>query len=91
MQIAAYCALVEEHYGVAPPYGIIKYGTEAEFPIDWDDELKKLLSEKLEEMRRYLRENQMPQRNHRRYGKCASCSRRTECPQRIEKDADAGI
>ena len=36
VQLLAYCALVEETYGRAPPYGILCYGDGREFRVAWD-------------------------------------------------------
>lgn len=37
LQVAAYCLLVEETTGRAPPYGLLRYGDGGEFRIPWDD------------------------------------------------------
>ena len=36
IQLLAYCALVEETYGRAPPFGILCYGDGREFRVAWD-------------------------------------------------------
>ena len=36
VQLLAYCLLVEQTYGRAPPYGILCYGDGREFHIPWD-------------------------------------------------------
>ncbi len=81
LQIAAYCFLVEEDMGKKPPYGIISYG-DTEFDIEYDEDLKKLLLEKLKDMRRQLK-NQDVHRNHNREGKCKNCSRRNICEESL--------
>ncbi len=81
LQIAAYCLLVEEDLGKKPPYGLIRYG-ETEFDIDYDESLKNLLIEKLDEMREHL-DNKDVHRHHNRKGKCANCSRRKICPESL--------
>ena len=35
-QLLAYCLLVEELFGVPPPYGILCYGDGTEFRVTWD-------------------------------------------------------
>ncbi len=35
IQVAAYCLLVEETTGRAPPYGLLVYGDGAEFTVPW--------------------------------------------------------
>jgi CRISPR-associated exonuclease Cas4 len=41
-----------------------------------------MLLEKLEEMRKLMRSGEV-HRNHNRPGKCASCSRRESCPEKL--------
>lgn len=81
LQIAAYCMLVEERYGKAPPHGVIRYEG-ASHEIEYNEDLKKLLLGKLEEMRRALAKGEA-HRNHNRPGKCIHCSRRDVCPERL--------
>jgi len=85
IQIAAYGLVLEEEYGKRPSYGLIKYGPkgdEKEFKIDLDDDLMKLLKEKLDLMREGIKTGDV-HRNHRRDGKCRSCSRRRDCPETL--------
>lgn len=81
LQVAAYCLLIEETSGKAPPYGVIKY-PEHEHEIEYNDDLKKVLLEKLGEMRRIM-DTEDAHRNHERPGKCKNCSRREICPERL--------
>ncbi len=81
LQIAAYCVLVEEDLGESPPYGLIRYG-DTEFDIEYDSDLKKLLLEKMNEMRK-LMETEKVHRNHDREGKCRNCSRREICSESL--------
>jgi len=81
VQVAAYCLLVEETYGKAPPHGVIRY-PEASHEIEYNEDLKKLLLGKLEEMRKALAKGEA-HRNHNRPGKCIHCSRREVCPERL--------
>ncbi len=81
LQIAAYCFLVEEEMGEEPPYGLIRYG-DTEFDIEYDEDLKNLLLEKLGDMREGLKTEDV-HRNHHREGKCANCSRREICPESL--------
>ncbi|MEW5936591.1 MAG: CRISPR-associated protein Cas4 [Candidatus Thermoplasmatota archaeon] len=80
VQLAAYCMILEDLRGVCHS-GIIKYGT-AEHEIEMDDGLKKLVLSKAEEMRRAWKKGDV-HRNHNRPGKCAACSRRSVCPERL--------
>lgn len=81
VQVAAYCLLVEETYGKAPPHGVIRY-PEASHEIEYNEDLKKLLVGKLEEMRKALAKGEA-HRNHNRPAKCIHCSRREVCPEKL--------
>jgi len=84
LQIGAYCLLSEETFGVKPSHGQIRYGFENEpHEVKWDSDLKGLVNEKLEEMNDILKGNMDAHRNHKRVGKCNSCSRRKGCPERL--------
>lgn len=81
LQIAAYCLLIEERQGKAPPYGLLKY-PEHEHEIEYNEDMKKVLLEKLGEMREIMKSGEA-HRNHNRPGKCIHCSRRLVCPERL--------
>src|SRR2546428_11177016 len=81
LQVAAYCFLLEEEYGKPPPYGIIRYG-ETSFEIEYNEDQKKLVLQKLAEMRTAITKGGA-HRNHNRPGKCIHCSRRSGCPERL--------
>lgn len=81
LQVAAYSLLIEESTGKAPPYGIIRY-PEHEHEIEFNEDLKKVLLEKLGEMRETMKTG-IAHRNHERPGKCRNCSRREVCPERL--------
>ncbi len=88
LQVIAYCALVEEKYGKAPPFGIVKYGPTAEFEVEYGEEQKRLLENMLRQMREALVTKDV-HRNHDRPGKCANCSRREGCPERLDRPGGA--
>jgi CRISPR-associated exonuclease Cas4 len=81
LQIAAYCLLLSDESGKRVSRGILKYG-DVEHEIEFDDELEALLLGKLEEMRGLMKSGDV-HRNHNRAGKCAGCSRRGNCPERL--------
>ena len=81
LQIAAYCVLMEEEYGKAPPYGVIRYG-DGSHDIEYNEDLKRLVLQKMGEMRACLAKGEA-HRNHNRPGKCVHCSRRSVCPERL--------
>ncbi len=81
LQVAAYCLLLEEQYGLPVPYGVLRYG-KVHHEIDFSPELRELLLNKLGEMRR-LAAAGVVHRNHNRPGKCVGCSRRYACPEKL--------
>ena len=82
LQLAAYCVLVEEEFGKAPPYGIIRY-ERASHEIEYHDDLRKMVLGKMDEMRAAIARGGGAHRNHNRPGKCIGCSRRDGCPERL--------
>lgn len=81
LQVATYCQLLEEKTGKNVPYGILKYGAH-QHVIDFDEGLKKTLFQKIEEMRE-IADGKPAHRNHNRPNKCAGCSRKDICPERL--------
>lgn len=81
LQIGAYCLLLSDENGKRVSRGILKYG-EVEHEVEFDDELENLLLGKLAEMRGMIKSGDV-HRNHNRVGKCAGCSRRDHCPERL--------
>ena len=85
LQIGAYCLLSEETFTDKPRCGQIRYGFDSNpHEVKWDSDLKILVTEKLEEMNDILKGNMEAHRNHKRVGKCNSCSRRKGCPERLK-------
>ena len=85
LQIGAYCLLSEETFSKKPEHGQIRYGLDNEpHEILWDSKFKNLVIEKLEEMNDILSGKTEAHRNHKRVGKCNSCSRRKNCPERLK-------
>ncbi len=82
LQLAAYCLIIEDVKGSPPPFGILQYGKAIRHEIDYDEEMRALLLAKLVDMREGLRTGEV-HRNHIRRGKCASCSRREGCAERL--------
>ena len=84
LQIGAYCLLSEETFRTSPSHGQIRYGFENEpHDVVWEPKLKTLVLEKIEEMNDILEGRTKAHRNHKRVGKCNSCSRRKGCPERL--------
>lgn len=59
MQLAAYCLLVEEATGKAPPYGVIRYDDRS-VRVPYDAALRGELLATIDEMRRHLRAGEPP-------------------------------
>ena len=81
LQVVAYCVLLEEEYGKAPPYGVIRYG-DVSYEIEYNEDQRKLILQKLADMRAAIKKGEA-HRNHNRPGKCVHCSRRAVCPERL--------
>ncbi|MDD4308637.1 MAG: CRISPR-associated protein Cas4, partial [Thermoplasmata archaeon] len=82
LQVAAYCVLLEEEFGTPPSHGILRYG-HTQNVVDYDAALRDLVLLKLEEMREIMKTGNA-HRNHSKPGKCSHCSRKSECPERLE-------
>lgn len=81
IQVTAYCILVEERFGKAPPYGIIKYG-KTEFDIEYTNELKDLVLKKVSEIKE-AETTGIAHRNHNNPNRCLGCSRRNFCNEKL--------
>jgi CRISPR-associated exonuclease Cas4 len=81
LQLAAYCLLVEEQEGRAPPYGILKYRDRA-FEVDYTAALRAELLDTLETIRHDLRAREVG-RSHDEPGRCRGCGYREECGQSL--------
>lgn len=83
MQCIAYCALVEERFGVRPPYGIILFEQSGQqFTIDFTPEAERTLIETLAAMRQRLRLAEA-HRSHNNPMICAACGYRDQCEERL--------
>lgn len=81
MQLAAYCYLVEENYGIRPPYGVVRY-KDSEFQVEYSAELEHTLLDTLS----YMREDMYApsvNRSHQHRARCNSCGVRDVCDQRL--------
>lgn len=71
MQLAAYCLLVEESSGRAPPYGLLRYANQT-FRLDYTPAVRRQLLNLIEEMRALLDEDAC-ERSHDDPRRCAGC------------------
>ena len=78
IQLLAYIHLIESSTGTSPPYGVLRYGPDIVFPIEWNDENKNFLMDNLKEIQK-LTVKGGAERNHQQIGKCTNCSRKHVC------------
>lgn len=81
MQVAAYCLLVEENYGIRPKIALIQY-PEGAFEVDFTYELEDQLLDILAEMREDMFANNI-HRSHDKIGMCRACGVKDFCDQRL--------
>jgi len=81
LQLAAYCLLIEDNFGKAPPYGIIKYSRGA-FAIDYTPQLRRQLLDTMEHMRRDLGAGEVPP-SHDNPRRCHACGHRAHCEESL--------
>lgn len=82
MQLAAYCLLVEEQWQAAPAYGLIHYGTDATFRIDYTPALRAELLAVLQEMRLARGKEDVP-RSHSEPARCQRCGVAHACDEAL--------
>lgn len=83
LQVAAYCLLVAEAFGIEPDYGVLVYGNR-QFRIGYDYALKEQLQAAVGEMRRCLNAG-IAGRNHEEIGKCVNCGFKEMCRENMCK------
>jgi len=77
LQLGAYCLLVEDNFGAAPPYGLLRYA-DATLEIPFTDELRRRVLEAADEIRRARRAPEV-RRSHGEPRRCAACGYRLAC------------
>jgi CRISPR-associated exonuclease Cas4 len=88
-QLFAYCLLVEETYGVRPPYGVLHYRSRAPreersitYQIEYNAAIKEKLLELLTELRRAEQSDRVP-RSHHEVARCRECGYAGICDQKL--------
>lgn len=81
MQLAAYCRLVEAHYGVRPPHGILRYASHT-FEIPYTPEMEQQLADTLTLMAE-AEQTGTAHRSHEQPARCRSCSQRAHCDEAL--------
>jgi CRISPR-associated exonuclease Cas4 len=82
MQLAAYCVLIEETTGSAPPYGLLRYA-ERTFRLDYTPEVRADVLQIIDEMREAL-ELLDCERSHDQRQRCLSCGFYEQCEEALE-------
>ncbi len=82
MQLAAYCLLLEEQYGQAPPYGLLRYA-EQSFRLEYTPDVRATLLELLAEMRDLLDAEDCA-RSHDEAPRCTGCGFFDICDEALE-------
>jgi len=77
VQVWAYCLLVEEDLGTAPPYGILRYGDGGEFRVPWNRSAREELLALRDEVDRPYDGRASPS-----VAKCAGCRWNEVCDAR---------
>lgn len=81
MQLAAYCLLIEETSGEAPPYGLLRYA-EQTFRVPYTDALRADLIALLDALRADRSADDVP-RSHDQAARCRSCGFYAMCDDRL--------
>lgn len=81
LQVGAYCLLVEEVYGVTPPYGLLRYA-DGTFPVPLTAELRAAVLETTAAIRRARSAADVP-RSHDLPERCTRCGYRADCGQAL--------
>lgn len=81
-QVTAYCVLVEDSFGAAPPHGIIQYADRS-WPIRYTMKDRTRLLHILDEMRE-ARNSGTVHRDHKHAAHCRACGYRTVCDEALD-------
>ncbi len=81
MQLAAYCLLVEETSGMAPPYGLLRYA-ERTFRLDYTPQVRAHVLALLETMRAAL-DGRPCGRSHDDARRCRGCGFYAQCDEAL--------
>lgn len=77
-QLAAYCQLIEENYGIFVPYGILVYNDGYQFNVPFDPKIRFELENTINEMRHILKNGKINIDFKDQY-KCLNCSMKDYC------------
>jgi CRISPR-associated exonuclease Cas4 len=80
-QLAAYCLLVEQSFGIRPPHGILHYSNQ-DIAVDYTPQLKQEIIDLLRDIRSQERRRNIP-RSHYSSNRCRRCSFLAACDQAL--------
>ena len=81
-QLTAYCVLVEDVVGSAPPQGIIEYADRC-WRIEYTPRRRRELLQVIGEIRESLQSSESIHRSHNQPARCRACGFRNVCDERI--------
>ena len=81
-QVLAYCYLLEQSYGQAPPYGIIRY-QDRSFEVPYGEAEKEALLQLIDQLRMAESCPDVPNRSHNAIARCHGCGYRDVCDQSL--------
>lgn len=81
LQLAAYCLLIEDTFGEAPPFGVLRYRNAAH-RIAYTPALKDQVLRSVESIRA-ARYGEPVHRSHQSVARCRACGYRSSCEQRL--------
>lgn len=81
LQLAAYCRLVDDVYGVRPSFGILQYRDQA-FTVEYSVDLEEDLLNLMHKMRQDHQEEDV-ERSHDDAARCQACGYMERCRDRI--------
>lgn len=80
-QLAAYCLLVEQSFGIRPPYGILHYSNQ-DIAVDYTPQLEQEIIDLLRDIRSQERRRNIG-RSHHSSNRCQRCSYLAACDQAL--------
>ena len=80
-QLAAYCLLIEQTFGIRPPYGILRYSNQ-DIAIDYTPELEQSVIDIIREIRSMGRRRGLD-RSHQSAIRCRGCGFNNVCDQAL--------
>jgi CRISPR-associated exonuclease Cas4 len=81
-QLAAYCQLIEDNYGIFVPYGVLVYSDGYQFNIPFDPRIRFELEGTINDMRQVIKTGKI-KTNMKDSFKCKNCSMREYCSTKI--------